>query len=62
MRDLFVAPLVSADDGYPQHFHLGRLNQGQQRLHIASPRPRTILIDDDFPMLLRESRTVSNQQ
>jgi hypothetical protein len=26
MRDLFVAPLVSADDGYAQHFDMGRLN------------------------------------
>src|SRR6202023_3979160 len=53
MRDLFVAPLVSADNGYAQHFHLRRLNQGQKRLHITAARPRTILIDDDFLTLLR---------
>jgi hypothetical protein len=62
MRDLFVAPLVSADDGYAQHFDLGRLHQGQQRLHIAAARPRTVLIDDDFSRLLRECWATGNQQ
>jgi hypothetical protein len=62
MRDLFVAPLVSADNGYAQHFHLGRLNQGQKRLHVTPAGPRTILIDDDFPRLLRERRVIGNQQ
>ena len=62
MRYLFVAPLVSADDGYAQHFHLRRLNQGQQRLHVAAAGPRTILIDDDLPALLRESQAIRNQQ
>jgi hypothetical protein len=38
------------------------LNQGQQRLHIAAAGPRTILIDDDFAALLRESQTIRYQQ
>jgi hypothetical protein len=31
-------------------------------LHIAATRPRTILIDNDFPRLLRECRAAGNQQ
>jgi hypothetical protein len=54
VRYLFIAPLIPTDDGYAQHIHLSRLNQGQQGLHIAAARPRTILIDDDLPVLLRE--------
>jgi hypothetical protein len=62
MRYLFIAPLIPADNGYAQNFHLGRLNQGQQRLHIAAAGPRTVLIDDDFPTLLRESQAIRHQQ
>ena len=52
---LFVAPLVPADNRNPQYFHYRRLNQGQQRLHIANAGPRTILVDDDLPALRGES-------
>jgi hypothetical protein len=62
MRDLLVAPLVPANDGDAQHFHLGRLNQGQERLHIAAAGSRTVLIDDHFPRMLRECRAPGNQQ
>ena len=62
MRYLFIAPLIPADDGDAQHFHLGRLNQGQQRLQIAAARPRTVLVDDDFPTLLRVSQAIRDQK
>jgi hypothetical protein len=62
VRYLFIAPLIPTDDGYAQHIHLRRLNQGQQGLHIAAARPRTILIDDDLPVLLREYEAIRNQQ
>src|ERR1700693_2741587 len=62
MCHLFVAPLVPADHSDPQNFHRGRLNQSQQGLHIAAAGPRTILVDDDFATLLRESRASRNQK
>src|SRR5580700_7715821 len=48
VRQFLIAPLVPARYGNAQHFHLRRLNHGQQRLHIAAARPGAVFVDDDF--------------
>ena len=52
--NFFVAPLVAGDDGDAEDLHLGRLNESQERLHVATARAGTVLIDDYFARLLGE--------
>ena len=48
VRHFFVAPLVPAHDGDAQHVHLRRLNQHQQRLHVAAAGSGAVFVDDDL--------------
>jgi hypothetical protein len=50
--DFFVAPLIAAGDGDAEDLHLGRLNEGEQRLHVAAAGAGAVLIDDNFAGLL----------
>ena len=62
MRYFFVAPLVSADHGDAQHFHLRRLDQQRQRLHVAAAGAGTIFVDNDFAPRLAPGERACQQQ
>ena len=48
MSNLFIAPLIAADDGNAEDFDRWRLQQHEQSLHVAAARTGTIFIDDDL--------------
>jgi hypothetical protein len=48
MRDLFIAPLISTDNGDAENLDFGRLEQEDDGLHIAAARPGTVFVDDDL--------------
>jgi len=48
VRDFLVAPLIAAHHGDAQDFHLRRLNQHEQGLHVAAAGARAVFVDDDF--------------
>src|SRR5258708_3428993 len=52
VRHLFIAPLVSAHNGDPEHLDLRRLNHHENRLQVAAAWPRTVFIDNHFAPLL----------
>ena len=52
VRRFFISPLISADNGDPENFHIGRLNQQQKSLDVAAAGPGTIFVDNDFTAAL----------
>ena len=62
VRHFFVAPLVAAGHGDAQHFHLWRLDQQSQCLHVAAAGAGTIFVDNDFAARLAPSERARQQQ
>jgi len=60
MRHFLMQPLIARHDRNSQHFSPWRLDQEQHRLLISSRRPGCILIDNDFPFLLRPAGKAEN--
>ena len=62
VRDFLVAPGVAGDDRDAEDFRVRRIDQREQRLHVAAAGAGAILVEDDFPFGLRCGREGSRKK